>query len=64
MKVKVVKARRQSYWYSNRIGEKFEVLDKIYLKRSRIQAYRLKDDATCLIDVDDVDVGKEKVMFT
>lgn len=63
--MRVVKASQSAYWYSNRIGQEFEVSDEIYVKKSGIKSYRLKDEVTHLIDVvDTVEIDRERVIFT
>lgn len=64
MKVKIIKAKRASYWYANRIGETIEVLDDyFYTKPNGTKAY--SDGKGGLIDVNDTDEAtKEKVIFT
>jgi len=64
MKVRVVKARKSTYWYASHIGEEFEVLDnEIHIDNRRTKSYHLKDKPSFLIVIDDVD-DKEKVIFT
>ena len=65
MKVKIIKANKLSYWYSNQIGSIFEVYDKPEKSYGKlvyvVKIFPLKH----WIDVDDTDTPlKERVVFT
>lgn len=55
MRVKVIRATRHGYWYSNKIGEMFEVNDKPIITSYGILRYKLKKDSRFLLDAEDVE---------
>ena len=62
MRVRVIKASIDTYWYADKIGEVFEVDNREY---GTTASYRLKDEPRYYLskyDVIDVD-AKEKVVF-
>lgn len=64
MKVKVVKASKQTYWYGNNIGEVFEVREKPTKSPiSDIPRYLLKETPELAFDVDDVKIIIEEFVF-
>lgn len=61
MKIKLIKSARESYWYSNLIGQIFEVKECAEMKFS----YKLvsKDSTSKYFDKDDVQVLQDTTMF-
>lgn len=62
MKVKVIKVSKWTYWYSDEIGETFEVEDKIEVHHG-IPKYRLKKIRSRLLSVEDTDRGVKEFIF-
>jgi len=59
MKVKIVKASGNTYWYSNRIGEEFEVVEHTISKYRVINTnwYLDKDDVEIIEDASKLNVN-------
>lgn len=61
MKVKVIKAKCASYWYANKIGEVFEVVDVPSNSLNPGFVFKSTDEQTQrYFDLDDVEIVKEE----
>jgi len=63
MKVKVVKASKPTYWYSDSIGEIFEVRKKSIMMSFGTRRYVLENDGCLALDVDDVKIVIKEFVF-
>ena len=60
MKVKVVKCSNSTYWYSEHVGEEFEVKEAVPHPMNGYSVYYLADDPSWFIRVIDSEIIKTK----
>lgn len=63
MKVKVIKATRQTYWYANRLGQEFEVEPSLETNNPHFIYKTIFDDRTMYFNKNDVEIIQENVQM-